>query len=116
MNMYGLDLEEMQILQQIFSETNGLEEVILYGSRAKGNNKPFSDIDITLLGERLSDEDLTDICYKLSESSLPYFCDVSIFHHLTSPSLIDHIKRRGKTIFKRSQEKVIDDHTGCPVV
>lgn len=115
MNMYGLELEEMQLLQQIFSETNGLEEVILYGSRAKGNNKPFSDIDITLLGERLSDEDLTDICYKLSESSLPYFCDVSIFRHLTSPSLIDHIKRRGKTIFKRSQEKVIDDHTGCPV-
>ena len=97
--MYGLDLEEMQILQQIFSETNGLEEVILYGSRAKGNNKPFSDIDITLLGERLSDEDLTDICYKLSESSLPYFCDVSLYHKLRSPSLIEHINRRGKNIY-----------------
>lgn len=104
--MYGLDQNEMQILQQIFSATHGLDEVILYGSRAKGNNKPFSDIDITLRGEHLSDEDLTDICYRLSESSLPYFCDVSIFHHLTSPHLIDHIKRRGKTIYKREQHAI----------
>ena len=102
--MYGLDMEETKLLEQIFSTTPGLEEVILYGSRAKGNYKPFSDIDITLVGEQLSDEDLRDICYKLSESSLPYFCDVSIFHQLTSPSLIDHIKRRGRVIYKRQPQ------------
>ena len=100
--MYGLDKEEMELLQQIFAGTKGLEEVVLYGSRAKGNYKPFSDIDITLKGEQLSDEDLTDVQYQLSESLLPYFCDVSLFHNLTSPSLIDHIIRRGKTIYKKN--------------
>ena len=104
--MYGLDQNEMQLLHQIFSATRAVKEVVLYGSRAKGNYKPFSDIDIALKGEHLADEDLTDICYKLSESSLPYFCDVSIFHHLSSPSLIDHINRRGKTIYKRSPDTV----------
>lgn len=97
--MYGLDEEELKILHDIFADTKGLEEVVLYGSRAKGNYKPFSDIDITLKGERLSDEDLTDVCYKLSESSLPYFCDVSLYHKLRSPSLIEHINRRGKNIY-----------------
>lgn len=99
--MYGLDKEELDTMRKIFSETDGLEEVVLYGSRAKGNNKPFSDVDITLKGERLTTESLTDVCYRLSESSLPYFCDVSIFHNLTSQSLIDHIQRRGRTIYKR---------------
>lgn len=33
--MYGLDQEEMEVLRQIFSEVKNLEEVVLYGSRAK---------------------------------------------------------------------------------
>ncbi|MBQ4387586.1 MAG: nucleotidyltransferase domain-containing protein [Prevotella sp.] len=99
--MYGLDQEELELMRHIFSETEGIEEVVLYGSRAKGTYKPFSDVDITLKGENLSDEDLTDVCYKLSESLLPYFYDVSLFRQLTSPTLIDHIKRRGKTIYKK---------------
>lgn len=102
--MYGLDEEEMELLQRVFSSIEGLEEVILYGSRAKGTYKPFSDIDITLKGSRLTEEELAEVCSKLSESSLPYFCDVSIFHHLESPSLIDHINRRGKLIYQRTKQ------------
>ena len=101
--MYGLEQEDIGIMNEIFSSTKGLEEVVLYGSRAKGNYKPFSDVDITLKGERLSEEDLTDVCYRLSESLLPYFCDVSLYHKLSSPSLIDHINRRGKTIYQRKE-------------
>ena len=82
--MYGLDEEEMELLQRVFSSIEGLEEVILYGSRAKGTYKPFSDIDITLKGSRLTEEELAEVCSKLSESSLPYFCDVSIFHQFAS--------------------------------
>ena len=37
--------------------------------------------------------------YRLSESSLPYFCDVSLFKNLNDPALIDHIRRRGKEIY-----------------
>lgn len=99
--MYGLDVEEMQLLQDIFSKADRLEEAVLYGSRAKGTNKPFSDIDITLKGEDLSEDDLTNITSQLSESLLPYFCDVSIFHQLKSSSLVDHIRRRGKSIYKK---------------
>lgn len=102
--MYGLDNEEMNLLRQVFTSINGLDEVILYGSRAKGNYKPFSDIDITLKGESLTEEELSEVCLKLSDSTLPYFCDVSLFHHLSSPSLIDHINRRGKLIYKRDRQ------------
>ena len=100
--MYGLDDEEIRLLKDIFSSIKGLERVILYGSRAKGNYKPFSDIDISLEGRDLNEEDLTEVQYRLSESSLPYFCDVSLLSRLTSPSLIDHIRRRGKTIYQRA--------------
>ena len=67
---------ELRLMQEIFSQSPNIEKAVLYGSRAKGTNKPFSDVDITLVGEKLTNDDLTDVMYRLSESSLPYFCDV----------------------------------------
>lgn len=96
---YGMLDEELKLMHDIFAQTSTLEKVVLYGSRAKGTNKPFSDVDITLVGDRLSDEELTDVMYRLSESSLPYFCDVSLFKNLSNPALIDHIRRMGKEIY-----------------
>ena len=95
-----MDDEELQLMRDVFAQTPALEKVVLYGSRAKGTNKPFSDVDITLVGDKLTEEDLTDVMYRLSESSLPYFCDVSLFRNLSNSALIDHIQRRGKTIYE----------------
>ena len=97
--MYGLDDDEMKMMHDIFAQTVNIDKVILYGSRAKGTYKPFSDVDITLVGDQLTEEDLTDVMFRLEESSLPYFCDVSLFKNLSSPDLISHIQRMGKTIY-----------------
>jgi predicted nucleotidyltransferase len=97
--MYGMEEGELQLMQSIFAQTPHLQKVVLYGSRAKGTNKPFSDVDITLVGDELTQDDLTDVMYRLSESSLPYFCDVSLFSNLDNSALIDHIQRRGKVIY-----------------
>ena len=91
--------DELQLMNDTFAKTANLQQVILYGSRAKGNNRPFSDVDITLIGDSLTDDDLADVAFRLSESSLPYFCDVSLFSRLDNPALIDHIKRCGKIIY-----------------
>ena len=96
---YGLEDSELMLMRDIFAQSANIEKVILYGSRAKGTNKPFSDVDITLVGKNLTEDDLTDVMYRLSESSLPYFCDTSLFSHLINPALIDHIQRRGKVIY-----------------
>ncbi len=47
---YGLKEAELKKLQELFAANGSIETVILYGSRAKGNYKPFSDVDITLVG------------------------------------------------------------------
>lgn len=96
---YGLHDDELRLMFDIFSQTSRIKKVILYGSRAKETHKPFSDVDITLVGDELTEEDLTDVMYRLSESSLPYFCDVSLFRNLNNPELIDHIHRRGIPIY-----------------
>ena len=45
---YGLKDIELAKLNEVFAANERIERVILYGSRAKGNYKPFSDVDITL--------------------------------------------------------------------
>ena len=99
--MYGLSDKEFDEMTAIFSKCKNLEKVILYGSRAKGNYKKFSDVDITLEGDNLTLADLFQIQDLLYESDLPYTYDVSIFSSITNPDLIDHIRRRGILIWVR---------------
>ena len=99
--MYGLSDKEFDEMTTIFGKCKNLEKVILYGSRAKGNYKKFSDVDITLEGNNLTLADLFQIQDLLYESNLPYMYDVSIFSSITNSALIDHIRRRGSVIWER---------------
>ena len=71
----------------LFARQKEIEQVILYGSRAKRTHKPFSDVDITLLGIGLSRSHLNRLMADMDESSLPYFFDVSFFR-ITSLTLL----------------------------
>ena len=99
--MYGLSDKEFAEMKAIFGQCKNLERVILYGSRAKGNYKKFSDVDITLEGDNLTLADLFRIQDLLYESDLPYMFDVSIFSKISNPDLTDHIRRKGIVIWER---------------
>ena len=90
------------MLCNVFAKNPKIEKVILYGSRAKGTFKPFSDVDITLVGGDLSTTDLADTINTIDDLLLPYMFDVSLYHKLKSPELIDHINRRGIIVYKRN--------------
>jgi predicted nucleotidyltransferase len=98
--MFGLPDETIETLQTSFQKYDGLQEVILYGSRAKGNYRNGSDIDITLCtDERFTDDDLLHLMRDFDDSNMPYFVDVSIYNTLVNPLLKEHIRRVGKTLW-----------------
>jgi uncharacterized protein len=78
-----------------------VEKAILYGSRAKGNYKPGSDIDLTLLGVKVTEKILGRIQGDLEDGQLPYRFDLSIFSQITHADLIDHIRRVGVVFYER---------------
>lgn len=98
---YGIKEEQWDMLCYIFAKNPRIEKVILYGSRAKGTFKPYSDVDITLVGSDLSTTDLADTMNAIDDLLLPYMFDVSLYHKLKSPKLLDHISRRGIVIYKK---------------
>jgi predicted nucleotidyltransferase len=98
---FGLDETTIAKINSVFENYLEIEEVIVYGSRAKGNFREGSDIDITLKGENLSDEIRSKVWLDIDDLNIPYLFDISIFNQLKSESLIDHIERIGKLFYKK---------------
>lgn len=108
---YGLKQETIDRINNIFDRYSNIEKVILYGSRAKGNYLPGSDIDLTLKGDGINLEEINKISNELDDLLLPYSFDLSIFNQISNPDLTGHIEREGKIFFKRSEKKTGLDFT-----
>ena len=102
---HGLSDETVQRMATVFSRYPEIERAVLYGSRAKGNFRNGSDIDLTLVGEKLDSKILGQINWELDDLLLPYKIDLSIFHQLTHPELIEHIQRAGIVFYERTSAR-----------
>ncbi|MDR1787714.1 MAG: nucleotidyltransferase domain-containing protein [Treponema sp.] len=96
----GLSDDAIARIRHVFAAYPGVERAVLFGSRAKGNYKPCSDIDIALMGN-ISLGTKWQIENDLDNLLLPQKMDVVLFRYLTSEDLIAHIKRVGKTLYTR---------------
>ncbi len=97
---FGLSDDEVSRIHQVLRKLPKLTKVLIYGSRAKGNFKPSSDIDLTLIGENLSFSDLAHLDTELDDLLLPYTFDLSIYLDIENPDLKDHIDRVGKVFYQ----------------
>ena len=98
---FGLTDLTIQLITSVFLKHSEIEEVVIYGSRAKGNYREGSDIDLTLIGQGLSYDLLSTILQEIDDLNTPYLFDISIFSSLNSPDLEEHITRVGKTFYKK---------------
>jgi predicted nucleotidyltransferase len=101
---YGLSEENLNEIKAVFGKFEEIEEAILYGSRAKGNYKPGSDIDIALKGGKVHLQLLNAIDMELDELLLPYIFDLSIYNHISNNELVAHIQRVGKVVYKKYKD------------
>lgn len=98
---HGLSGQTVEKIQAVLARFPQVEKGVVYGSRAKGNFKPGSDIDLTLFGDGLTDKVMSQIYWALDDLMLPYRIDLSLFSGLKHPALIDHIRRAGIPLFER---------------
>ncbi len=99
--MYGLNPQILEKFRSIFSKYPDLEVALLFGSRAMGNFREGSDIDIVLKGENLNLTQLQMIDNELDDLNLPYKIDICLYHQISNTDLLDHIQRVGITLFQK---------------
>ena len=96
---FGLPPSTVDTIRQILADVPAVEKAVIYGSRAKGNYRPGSDIDLTLFGDALDLNTLGQIATRLDESPIPYQVDLSIFKLIEHEGLREHIERAGQLFY-----------------
>lgn len=98
---FGLDARARSLLLAVFQRHLEIDEVRVFGSRAKGNQQKQSDVDLVFWGT-IDTQLLARIAGELDELPLPYKFDVTLYSSLQNPTLKDHIDRVGSTIYRRA--------------
>lgn len=104
-SLAGLKRTDLEKLSEVFRKHPTVEKAILYGSRAIGNFKPFSDVDITLLGEGISGSEFNRLFLDIDDLMLPYNVDLSLFSSLSNSRLREHIDRVGIVIYDKNDKQ-----------
>lgn len=96
----GLHAEDLSRMVEVFRRHRDIERVKLFGSRAKGTHRPYSDVDLAIYGP-LSSLDGEGLGLDLEDLLLPYRFDVVPMAQLQHAGLREHIERVGRVIFVR---------------
>mgnify|MGYP000347180769 CR=1 FL=1 len=103
MNLFGIAPKSHQLLLETFMKYVQIEEVILFGSRAKGNYKKGSDIDLAIIGKECNPSLALDVCGIINEElPIPYFVDMIDYESLEHEDLKNHIDNVGVAFYKKS--------------
>lgn len=96
---WGLTKETIQKIRDCLALFPQVEKVVLYGSRAKGNYRVGSDIDLCIYGTAVDTNLLLKIEEKIDDLMLPHSVDFCIHHLLDNKNFVDHIDRVGQVFY-----------------
>lgn len=100
---FGLRESDLEYMINRIKQFYEIEKAVIFGSRAKGNYKTGSDIDIAIYGDHVTFDTISSLHSILeNQGPLPYFIDIVDYTHLTHQNLKEHIDRVGKVIYQRS--------------
>jgi len=92
---FGLSANDLTRIIELLRSVDGVSGAKIFGSRAKGNFREGSDIDIALIAPNLNHDHYLRTCAKIDDLMLPYKVDLVILHQIDNDSLLDHIQRVG---------------------
>lgn len=99
--MFGLNTKDIDLVLEALKRHPDIEKALVFGSRAMGNYKPGSDVDIALMGN-LKPDTRIDVSVELNERlPLPYKFDIIDYPSLSHQPLIEHIDQYGKILYQR---------------
>lgn len=101
---FGLRQEDIAYIVNAVQQFKEIEKAAIFGSRAKGNYKYGSDVDIAVWGDDITFTTVSSLHAMLEdESPMPYFFDVVDYSHLNHEELKNHIDRVGVVFFVRNK-------------
>ena len=98
---FGLKDLDLEYIIKVLEKLPDIEKAVIFGSRAKGNYKTGSDIDMAIYGERITFDTVAKLNSSLEEEGpLPYFVDIVDYTHSDNTELKEHVDRIGIIIYE----------------
>lgn len=101
---FGLEEHIIKKINQVFEANPKVDKAIVFGSRAKGNYREDSDIDIAIKGYDLSLDDVLKMSIAIEETGVGKKIDLIDYHGIKEEALIEHIDRVGVEMYSRWKE------------
>lgn len=92
---FGLPAHVLQRIFRVLAAQPKVEAVKLYGSRARGDYRPNSDIDLCVIGPDLSLADILNLENQLDDLLLPWTIDLVLHGSIENQQLLANIDRDG---------------------
>jgi proline iminopeptidase len=97
--IFGLAERHYAEMERIFRTYPQIEEVLIFGSRAKGSDKPWSDFDLAVIAPDLSDNDFSRLWNEIDDLPLVFKVDFLHWDRLPQDRLKEKIKTEGKRFY-----------------
>ncbi|RZK10409.1 MAG: hypothetical protein EOO43_20300, partial [Flavobacterium sp.] len=106
---FGLEQNTIDNLTAVFEQFSKVDKAFIFGSRAKGNYRPDSDIDIAINGQDINTDEIIAMTIAFEEKGLPHKIDLLNYDTINEPALKDHIDRVGVELYRRwTKFKMVD--------
>lgn len=100
--MFGLLEQDLDYINKAIKKFVDIEQAKVFGSRAMGNYKKGSDVDIAIFGKNVNKKTVGRLSDLLNEEyPLPYFFDIVHYDSITNLQLTDHINNIGRVIYRK---------------
>ena len=104
---HGLSDRQLTVLREILGlYAEEIASVDLFGSRATGDYRPNSDVDLVVRGT-LKEKQIDRLWSMFQESSLPFSVDVKSYDLTTYPPLKAHMDKVSKLLFTQQDLKAV---------
>ncbi|MBL8640917.1 MAG: nucleotidyltransferase domain-containing protein [Alphaproteobacteria bacterium] len=101
--VFGLSDDIVAQLRAVFDAQPHIDRVDIFGSRARGDYKPSSDIDLAVYGTAdFSFQDYVSLMSRIESLPIVFKVDVVDMTVLDKPALKETIARDGKVFWKRT--------------
>ena len=99
--MFGLREGIIDEIVNVISKYEEIDKAVVFGSRARGDYKKTSDIDLGIFSSNISSTKLNLLRDNIDTLDIIYKVDVVHFESLNKEGIIKNIKSEGVIIYSR---------------
>jgi len=101
---FGFSKQDQERILSVLQKFPEIEKAIVFGSRAMGNFKKASDVDLAIAGKNITAKTAIRLRFQLNEElPLPYFFDVVVYEKIATDKFKQHIDEHGVALVPADQ-------------